>query len=118
MKPHDRISRINELLKQEIAELIERWGFKDGSVLISVTSVQTSADLRHARVFVSIFGGDNKVRRDAAAFLEKHRCEIQKKISHDIILKYTPVLEFVFDKSFEEADKVLAIIRKLEENES
>lgn len=118
MTASTRIARVNEVLKREIADLLERKSFKEGSsCLISVTEVSTSPDLRHATVFVSILGGDDKTKRDALRFLLKNRYDLQKKIAKDIVLKYTPVLEFSIDKKIADGDRVLSIIRELEKDE-
>ena len=54
----DRLTRINELLKREIAELLERNPCPGaGNMLVSVTTVHCSVDLRNATVYVSVFGG-------------------------------------------------------------
>ena len=59
----DRLTRVNELLKREIANAIERGLITAPGMLVSVTEVNTSVDLRNATVYVSIFGGDNAARR-------------------------------------------------------
>lgn len=117
MTASTRIARVNEILKREIADLLERKSFKDGSCLISITEVKTSPDLRHATVYVSIFGGDDKTKRSAVQFLLKNRYDLQKKIARDIVMKYTPVLEFIVDKKIADGDRVLSIIRELEKDE-
>ena len=55
---NDRIARVNELLKREIADVIEKYSLNEGGMLISVTKVHTSESLRNATVYVSIFGAD------------------------------------------------------------
>lgn len=109
----DRITRVNELIKREIADLLERKEF-NSTCLISVTEVKTSPDLRHAKIYFSFLGGDKEVHENAMKFLKQNRVDLQQSMSHDVTLKYTPVLEFIFDKKYEEADRVLSIIDELE----
>ena len=59
----DRLTRVNELLKRELARLIEEMPGRPASMLASVTQVNASVDLRQATVYVSIFGGDAAARR-------------------------------------------------------
>lgn len=117
MRATSRIIRINELLKREIADLLEKEKFSSSCSLISITEVKTSSDLRHACVFVSVFGNDNTIKKRVLRFLEHNRYNLQKKISKDIILKYTPVLEFKLDDKMEKGDKVLALLAELEREE-
>jgi len=114
----DRITRVNEILRREIADLIERYGFKDGTCLISVTGVRVSSDLRNAAVEVSVFGGGPGTKGEALAFLRQHRCDLQQKIARDVTLKYTPVLHFTIDNTIEEGDRVLAMINEIEKDDA
>ena len=116
----DRIARVNALLKREIADVLEKLCISVPGALISVVKVNTSSTLRNATVYVSIFGGKNAppdLEAKALALLESRRADIQNCISRDVILKYTPVLRFTADHNIAEGDKVLDIIRKLEEEE-
>ena len=72
---HDRIARVNEILKREIADIIEKRGVGGGDTLVSVTKVHASESLRNATVYVSVFGSKppeeilralNKLRPDPA----------------------------------------------------
>jgi ribosome-binding factor A len=111
----DRLTRVNELLKREIGEalyqIIKEENFDMSAV--TITHVVTSRSLRDARVFVSI--RDHQDQRDRMlGLLRRHRGEIQKRISKDIILKYTPRLVFELDTSLEKGDAVLSLLHKME----
>lgn len=110
-----RIIRINELLKREIATDIPRLfaGNKFDTGSITITRVETSQDLREAKVHVSIFGHEEE-RVGMIRFLNKRRKEIQQRMSRHVILKYTPVLQFKLDESIESGDRVLSILANLE----
>ena len=112
-----RILRVNELLKREIADLLERVDFNLENCLVSVSEVEVSSDLRKARVHISVFGGDDVLHENVMRFLRRHRAGLQKKISSDITLKYTPVLNFVSDSRIEKGDRVLAILEEMEMEE-
>lgn len=116
--PSQRMLRINELLKREIADLLERVDFHLDNCLVSVSEVQTAPDLRHAKVHISVLGGDDIIQLKVLKFLRGNRGHLQKKIAHDITLKYTPVLEFTCDKRIEAGDKVLAILAEMEKEDA
>lgn len=106
--------RVNELLKREIAEIIEKDYSSLFKCLVTVSEIKASPDLREAKVFVSFFGGKGAEREKALEILVQNRGDIQSKISKDVILKYTPVLHFIVDERMEKADRVLQIITELE----
>lgn len=111
----ERIIRVNELLKREIAVDIPRLfansQFDTGAV--TVTHVATGSDLRDATVYVSIFGHEQE-RDGMIRFLNRHRSEIQSRMSKNVILKYTPRLYFKLDDSIEAGDRVLGILEQLD----
>ena len=116
-QPHDRIARVNEILKREIADIIEKHGVGGGDTLETVTKVHASESLRNAAVYISVFGAGKERTAEIFRTLNKLRTEIQHNVSRRVILKYTPVLHFIHDTNLEEGDKVLSLIRELEENE-
>ena len=111
---NDRIARVNELLKREIADVIDKYALNEGGTLISITKVHASESLRNATVYVSIYGADEAKSEAIIKKLYKLKPEIQHQVSRHVILKYTPVLQFVRDTNLEEGDRVLALIRELE----
>ena len=112
----DRLTRVNALLKRELAGLIERNLRTNGrAVLVSVTEVKCSVDLRHAVVYVSIFGGDAAVRRDIQQELADNRKEFQRHIGANLSFKNTPVLEFRLDDRLAAGDRILELLNEQEE---
>ena len=116
-KMNDRIARVNELLKREIADVIEKYALNEGGVLVSVTRVHASESLRNATVYVSIYGANEAKSEEIIRKLYKLKPEIQHQVSRHVILKYTPVLQFVRDTNLEDGDRVLSLIREMEEHE-
>ena len=110
-----RLTRVNELLKREIAtalfRVLNEAGFDLSSV--TVTHVITSSDLRTARVLVSIRDHEHE-RGRMLSLLRHHRSDIQAIVHKNVILKYTPHLSFELDPSIEEGDRVLSLIAQLE----
>lgn len=111
-----RMVRVNELLKRDIADYIERLRFRDGMCLISLREVDTCPELTSSVVRFSVMPSDEEADAEALRFLRSKRKEIQKHIAKTITLKNTPVLRFELDKKVAKADNVLAIIRELEQD--
>ena len=110
-----RLVRINELIKQEVAEALYRVMNERGFDLsaVSVTRVITSSDLRTARVLISI--RDHVPQREVIIRqIQHHSAAIQTRVSKNVIIKYTPKLTFELDESVEQGDRVLQIISELE----
>ena len=109
-----RVEKINSLIQQILADLIAREFCVSREIIITLTRVETTGNLFEAKVFISVFGGKPQDRAKAFELLREKRGEIQRRISKDVILKYTPVLHFFNDERMEKADKVLQIISGLE----
>ena len=112
-----RLVRVNELLKRVLADLLETLGYnEEQGRIISITRVDCASNLKTASVYVSILGAKNEeeeariVRR-----LIERKAEIQSLMSKEVILKYTPVLHFVLDHSVADGDRVLDLLRHMED---
>ena len=111
----DRLTRVNELLRREIGQALYHV-LKDYEVdfsAVTVTHVQTTSNLRTARVLVSI-RSDEDSRIRMLSRLKKHRGDIQKFIHQNVVLKYTPRLLFELDGSVEQGAHVLDLLREIE----
>lgn len=112
-----RIERVNQLIRQEISELLRR-EVKDPRLggLISITEVDTSADLKHARVYVSCLGTEEDKKEllntlsSAAGFFHN---ELMKRLS----LRHIPLLDFRWDYSLEKGAHIQALIDKVTQEE-
>ena len=111
MGASNRIVRVNELLKRELSSLITLKNIApSNSILISITEVKTTNDLRKALVFVSVFGGDDAAKKEVLQILKRKRVELQHDISQVVTLKYTPVLRFELDKRISAGDRIFELL--------
>ena len=111
----DRLTRVNELIKREISDLIYRSNISpSASVLVSVTEVRTSVDLRNATVSVSVFGGGKVEQRLVLDSLNAARRDFQSAMAHTLGFKHTPVLTFRIDKRVAAGDRVFALLEEME----
>ena len=79
-----------------------------------MTSVDTSTDLRQARVYVSVLGGDEQ-RAETLAGLESAHGLLQQAVATELRMKHTPTLQFVFDESI---DRGMRISKLLDEGDA
>jgi ribosome-binding factor A len=98
-----RLLKVNEGIKETLSSVITAEGLKDPRVgFVTVTGVETTPDLRHAKVFVSVLGG--KTDRDLTMkALEKSRGFLQAKINASLHMKRTPQLQFFYDDTLDNA---------------
>ncbi len=111
----DRLERVNSLLRRAIGESLYRVFAGDTLDLacITVTTVETSRNLRNATVYVSILGHDDE-RGIILRKLANKADALQSIINRDLTLKYTPRLRFVLDDSVAKGDHVLDILSHLD----
>ena len=106
-----RMRRVNESLRQVLSEgLVE---LKDPRIgFVTITGVDTSPDLRRARVFVSVLGSEQK-RRNSLAGLDAAHGVLQAMVSRELRLKRTPQLAFEYDPSIEHGVRMSQLIDEL-----
>jgi ribosome-binding factor A len=98
---------VQEVLAEAVGELRDpRIGF------VTVTGVETSPDLRHAQVFVSVLGSEEK-RQQTLAGLEAAHGVLQARIARELRLKRTPQLTFEYDPSVERGVRMSRLIDEL-----
>lgn len=110
-----RITRVNEIIRRELAtqlyRLVHRPDFDAAAV--TVTHVMTAVDLRTARVLISIRATPEEQDR-MLHILKSMRAEFQEALKKNVILRYTPHLQFVLDQSIAQGDNVLQILDRLQ----
>jgi ribosome-binding factor A len=103
--------RVNEAVREVISEGVGE--LKDPRVgFVTVTGVETSADVRHATVFVSVLGGEPKRRRTLAGLAAAHGV-LQARVARELRLKRTPQLTFEYDPTVERAVRMTQLIDEL-----
>ncbi len=101
--------RVNEALREVLSGRIAD-GLKDPRIgFVTVTAVETSSDLRHARVYVSVLG-DEQERADTLAGLESSRGFLQAGIARELRIKHTPALQFLHDEALERGMRISRLL--------
>jgi ribosome-binding factor A len=107
---YPRVARVNEVLREVIAEEL-RVIDDERLALVSVTSVDTDPDLRHARVWVS------SLPEEVAEVLHRHRRRLQSAIGRQLRMKWTPELAFEADPAIVSGARVEDILRGLRKDD-
>lgn len=104
-----RMRRVNEMLREVVGEAIAgdlhdpRIGF------VTVTSVETSPDLRTAKVYVSVLGSDEE-REDTMGALRSSHGVLQSRIAAQTRMKRTPTLTFHYDSTVEQGVRISQLL--------
>lgn len=126
---YSRLARVNQVVQEVLADELERLG-DPRLELVTVTGVEVSADLKHARVFYAWHApdvgvveggteasGTQEVREETASALEAARRPLQAALGRQVRLKYVPRLVFEEDQGVIEGQRIEQIIRQLHEGE-
>ena len=110
--PYARSLRVNQVLRQVVAEELERLADADERLrMVTVTSVDSTSDLRQAKVYLS------SLSDDAAAALDERRVQVQKAVARQTKLKRTPLLSFAQDPAVVAGSRVEDLIRRIHDGE-
>lgn len=109
---YKRSDRVAALIKEEVSQIILRDLHDPDLGFITIIKARLSSDLKHAKIYYSVFGDDEKKAKSAAA-LERALKAIRSEVGHRIKLRSVPTLQFFYDDSGEYADKINQIINKL-----
>ncbi len=108
MSAHRR-ERFSGELRDEIAQIVSR-SLKDPRIgFVTVTRVEVSADLGHAKAFVSVLG-DEKQRRESLAGLRQATGFVRREVGRRIRMRVVPELQFVYDKGVDATDRVAQLL--------
>lgn len=116
MATNRRVSRVAELIKREVSQMLLN-GIKDdrvGTGMVSVTDVDVSGDLQHAKIFVSIYG-TAEAKAETMAGLKSATGYVRSELGARVRLRRTPEVLFVEDSSIERGTKVLSLLNQLEQ---
>jgi ribosome-binding factor A len=106
-----RMRRVNESVRQVLSETLPE--LKDPRIgFVTVTGVETTTDLRHARVFVSVFGSEKKQQATLDGLAAAHGV-LQARIGRELRMKRTPQLTFEYDRTVEEGVRMSKLIDEL-----
>jgi ribosome-binding factor A len=110
--PSQRQLRVGELIRHTLADILQRGEVHDPALdgmVVTVPEVRMTPDLKVATAFVIPLGG--KGADTLVATLDRHRKFLRGEVAHRIDLRYAPELRFRLDTSFDEGDRIDALLR-------
>jgi ribosome-binding factor A len=116
--PSNRIGRINEEIQRELSGQLRR--LKDPRVsqvgMVSITRVDTTGDLRYARVYVSVL--DKAQEKEVLKGLKSAAGFLRRELGQALQLRYTPELQFISDDSILHGAHILEVLRQVEQKDA
>jgi ribosome-binding factor A len=111
-----RVSRVASLIQQEVSQMVLH-DIKDdrvGAGMVSITDVDVSGDLQHAKIYVSIYGTE-QARAETMAGLKSATGYVRSELGRRIRLRRTPEVIFIEDLALERGDRMLTLLNQLSE---
>ncbi len=114
MKNYSRMERLNKISRSVLGEIMEDLYAYEDYGMITVTNVDISKDLRHAKVYLSIFldKEHKKSEEDVLNKIEKDEYLIKKSLVERVRMKYTPQLVFIVDETQKKVEEIYRIIEE------
>ncbi|MGA1621934.1 MAG: 30S ribosome-binding factor RbfA [Synechocystis sp.] len=109
-----RVSRVSSLIKREVSQMLlsEIKDDRVGAGMVSVTNVEVSGDLQHAKIFVSIYG-TSEAKAETMAGLHSSAPFVRRALGQRMSLRRTPEVLFLEDRSLEHGDRMLNLLNNL-----
>jgi ribosome-binding factor A len=107
-----RPDRVGDQIRAEVSQLIARELQDPGIGFITITKVQVSPDLQHARVYYTTLG-DKTARKNTDRALERASPFMRRQLGQRLRLRRTPELEFIFDESIAHQDRIEQLLQEL-----
>ena len=106
-----RMRRVDEAVREVLSGAITQ-ELKDPRVgFVTVTAVETSPDLRHARVFVSVLGDEGQRERSMDGLRAAHGY-LQRRLNEELRIKHTPSLDFIYDDSVDRSLRIQSLLER------
>jgi ribosome-binding factor A len=109
-----RTEKVSGLIKDELGYIIEKYLRSEITGFLTITRVVMSGDLKHARIFVSVFNQEGD-KEEIIKKLNFNKKRIKSILAPRVSLKFLPDIFFVHDDSFDEVEKLEKIFKKIHE---
>ena len=109
-----RQRRVSELIHEELSEILQKKVSDPRLRAVTVTTVEISPDLRQAHVYVSTLG-DQEANQAALTALQHASGYLRRELGSRLSLRYLPALTFHLDKSLQHSERIMELLRQIEE---
>ena len=113
--PSYRQERVADLIREQLAELLQKEVEDPRLAQVTITAVEMSPDLRYARVFYSVLGSDQEVSEASQAF-ESASGYVRRELASRLKLRYMPHLQFRFDSSLVVGHRIETLLKQIEDD--
>lgn len=109
-----RMSRVDSEIQKHLSEIISKFDdIEIASALVSIMKVETFADFSMSKIYVSVFGDENK-KKSIVKKLNDNKKTIRYELAHKMKLRNTPELMFIVDDVEEKASKIMKLFEQIE----
>jgi ribosome-binding factor A len=105
LKGFARTDRLASQIKRALSEMIIGYSGLPSGLIISITDVELTKDIRYGKVFYSVLG-DESAREKAILFFENHAKNLRMEVASQIRVKFVPELKYVYDNSMEYGQRI------------
>lgn len=108
-----RIRRFNELIRQELSSLLLRRVRDPRLSAVTITEVDTTADLRIARIYISVLDDDEETRQEALHSIQGAAGFLRRELAHVLQVRHTPELDFRLDESARYGERIDQVLEQI-----
>jgi ribosome-binding factor A len=105
-----RIKKVNRLIQEELGKIIQEVVELPRGVMVTITGVDTSADVKHAKIKVSVIPREKT--KGVLEILGSNIFELQQMLNKKLILRYVPKIRFVIDRSQERVERIEELLEQ------
>jgi ribosome-binding factor A len=116
MKDFSRVDRLSSQISRELSAMLIGFTGLPAGLIISITDIELSRDLRYAKVFYSVFGDDEAIQK-ADRFFKDFNKQIRQELASRIRIKFMPELHFEYDNSIERGQRINELLNRIKEDE-
>jgi len=106
-----RLEKINELIKQELGKIFLKEGDFEPGILVTIMAVETSKDLLHSKVIISVF--PDKTAQKTMEYIERRVYFFQQELNHRLKMHPVPKIRFVLNRVESESEEIERLIGKI-----
>ena len=107
-----RIDRVNQTIKREVGQILQRELSDPRMMLVTVTKVDVTKDLQNARIYFSVMGDQPDITNVTDA-LNRASGVVRRLVGQAVRMRYTPKIEFVYDDSIAYSDRIERAIQEI-----